>query len=1025
MISTSTNGGLTSSDPISLSNQKPPPVACKGVVCHIPGAEARAQQKQLIHQAVREGRLFFREINLNSEASYLGSTKKSPRPFYGVWEGVNVKMRSSKLTVGTVELKTLACFKCNALTCSLMNSTTKPDELKVKCLPDLRSLQAKMAEQAARAWEIYPAFTSGHLHPDGTYRPPKLKQHQYSGLVQHSEVLSPGYEAEQINCVCINKDDTSGNISDALQEKQSLEKTLGIASLPLVVYSSKGGTTEVYFEEELAGNNLAVNEAMLGAFSSYHNVSESTLRGLLNLLPMSLKSATLNSPSLNVSPDLVTARQEFLQLVKKPDWQSYQRFQALKERRFVLHSQFYENGKWQTPLDLLSIYEVRRWRLRVASSSGVAEQLFVELLRSGVTISDAVCKDVLEICHPAWLVCYIRALNFSSDRKTARFLVTRDFPSSPAVTLEFHQYCEKATPDQLTDLFLEIFQMPFCTGYKFSHFDRPLLALFRYFTPDEAAYKKLKKIFHRDYNEPYFKRRLGIFSVKGCIRWVEEVWQNREQEPFYQNWPDLVQQARQQIVDLPARDGLYAQSPPVNGPTGNEPTGNEPTGNEPTELQLLVDAFSVPPVLPAAGNNEATILAVLNHYYRRPGPERVISSLYLHALPEIWKPTHACNHVLRARINALWYMELLEKFNVMTFSDSEKDLLALAVIYHDAAAEDVPKAEEESKAAFYFKRDLAGHYPAQLLDDIAMALAGKEDDLPDCQAKPVSEKLRNYLHVLRFADRLDIIRCTGVPADFSGLAKTGSTGFDASRLDLPVQEQFDTNPDRKSDFQLELEAAMHGAADLVQVTGHLASDGRAVPYVSAYRLEPDSKQLNVQFEWTPTPRQKMDGFLDNNVRRKIARQAGLNTCLTAEHEQCRTDTQNGRTWGIHNSWHDLNQVRIPARMTLLEKMQFEHNEQLLSQATRDEIQKEVERLRCQGIPMQLGTLTQTTLKSPAAKRELENRGIRVDSVMRLRGYDNDGSPREEKMLVPVYTGSDVGRHDDISRLYQSKRSNTY
>ena len=1004
MISNSTNYGLTNS--VSLSHL--PPVACQDVVCHIPGAEAREQQKQLIHQAVKEGRLFFREINLNSEASYLGSTKKYPRPFYGVWQGVSVQVRSSKPTVGTTVLKTLACYKRNAYTCSLMNVTTKPDELKVKCLPDLRSLQAKMAEQAARAWEIYPAFTSGHLHSDGTYRPPKLKQHQYSGLLQHSEVLSSGYEAEQINCVCINKDDTSGNISDALQEKQSLEKTLGIASLPLVVYSSKGGTTEVYFDDELTGSNLAVNEARLGAFSSYHNVSESTLRGLLNLLPMSLKSATLNSPNLKISPDLVAARQEFLQLVKKPDWLSYQRFQALKERRFVLHSQFYENGKWRTPLDLLSIYEVRRWRLRDGLSSGVAEQLFVELLRSGVTISDAVCKDVLEICHPAWLVCYVRALNFSSDRKTVRFLVTRDFPSSPAVTLEFHQYCEKATPDQLTDLFLEIFQMPFCTGYRFSHFDHPLLALFCYFTPDEAAYKKLEKIFHNDYNELYFKKRLGIFSVKDCIRWVEGVWQNREQAPFYQNWSDLVQQARQQITDLPARNGLYAQSPPVKGPTGNEPT----------ELQLLVDAFSVPPVLPAAGDNEATILAVLNHYYRRPGPERVISSLYLHALPEIWKPTNACNHVLRVRINALWYMELLEKFNVMTFSDSEKELLALAAIYHDAAAEDVPKAEEESKAAFYFKRDLAGHYPAQLLDDIAMALAGKEDDLPGCQplAKPVSEKLRNYLHVLRFADRLDIIRCTGVPADFSGPAKAGATGFDASRLDLPVQEQFDTNPDRKSDFQLELEAAMHGAADLVQVTGHLASDGRAVPYVSAYRLEPDSKRLNVQFEWTPTPRQKMDGFVDNNVRRKIARQAGLNTCLTAEHEHCRTDTQNGRTWGIHNSWHDLNQVRIPARMTLLEKMQFEHNEQLLSQATRDEIQKEAERLRCQGIPMQLGTLTQTTLKSPAAKRELENRGITVASVVRLRGYKDDGQPREENMLVPVYTGSDAGHHDDISRL---------
>ena len=58
--------------------------------------------------------------------------------------------------------------------------------------------------------------------------------------------------------------------------------------------------------------------------------------------------------------------------------------------------------------------------------------------------------------------------------------------------------------------------------------------------------------------------------------------------------------------------------------------------------------------------------------------------------------------------------------------------------------------------------------------------------------------------------------------------------------------------------------------------------------------------------------------------------------------------------------------------------------------------------------MQLGTLTQTTLESPAAKRTLEDKGIKVVSVKRLRGYKNDGRPREQEMLVPVYAGSDFG-----------------
>ena len=1002
MIYKSTNGGLTASGLIPQSHQNPPRLACKcvdSIVTHIPGPEARDQLKQQIYQAVKEGKLFLREIQLIPESKYLGSKKRDPRPFYRVEQGVNVGMRFLKLNVGILEFNPLVCYKRNAGTFLLENSNKKPDELSVKCLADLCSMQKKMQEKSERGWEIYPPFTSGHLHSDGTYRPPKLKLHQYSALTEYSELVSSGYEAKQIKCVCMSKEDAYRTISDVLREKQELEKTLGTGPLPLVVYSCKGGSIEVYFDEELAGNNLAFNEARLGDFSLTHNLSEIAFRKLLNLLPMSLKSAALNRQVLKTSVEMGKARQELLQLVKNPDLQSYQRFQALKESGFALHSRFPVDSDWQTLLDLLIKNELSRFYRGDKSKSDVAKQLFVDLFNSGVSISDNVCDLVLEKCYPTWLSSYMKAANLSSNSNAPVCLINNKMPYSSAAILEFHQCCEKATPIQMTEMLLVIFQCRFQSGDHYARYNPPLLALFRYFTPDDSAYEKLRDHFDQNYNDRLYRRLTGIRSAKKSIRWIEKLWQKREQKPFYKNWPNLVQQAQQAMIDLRMRIGLYGQSPSLK----------EPTGNKPAELQFLADAFSIPPVLPTAGDNEATILAVLNHYYRRPGPERVISSLYLPTLPEIWKPTHACNHVLRARINALWYMELLEKFTVITFSDLEKDLLALAAIYHDAAAEDVPKADEESKAAFYFKRDLAGQYPGRLLEDIAMALAGKEDDLPGSQplAKPVSEKLRSYLHILRFADRLDVIRCTGVPSDFLGLAKTGCLDFDASRLDLPVQLQA-TNSDQKSDVQLELEAAMHGAADLVQVTGHLSSDHRAVPYVTAYQLVPDSKRLNVQFEWTPTPQQRMDNFVDNNVRRTIARLAGLNTCSTADHTECQTDTQNGRTWGIHNSWHDLKQVRIPERMTLLEKMQFEHNEGLLSQAIRDETQKEVERLRCQGIPMQLGTLTQTTLKSPAAKRKLKDKGINVVPVKRLRGYKKDGSPREQKMLVPVYTGSDFG-----------------
>ncbi|WP_422408985.1 MULTISPECIES: hypothetical protein [unclassified Endozoicomonas] len=58
--------------------------------------------------------------------------------------------------------------------------------------------------------------------------------------------------------------------------------------------------------------------------------------------------------------------------------------------------------------------------------------------------------------------------------------------------------------------------------------------------------------------------------------------------------------------------------------------------------------FRVPPVLPNAMDNEETILRILQHYHRRPGPERVIQCLGSETFPGVWKPDHNCSHVLRA-----------------------------------------------------------------------------------------------------------------------------------------------------------------------------------------------------------------------------------------------------------------------------------------------------------------------------------------------------------------------------------------
>ena len=52
--------------------------------------------------------------------------------------------------------------------------------------------------------------------------------------------------------------------------------------------------------------------------------------------------------------------------------------------------------------------------------------------------------------------------------------------------------------------------------------------------------------------------------------------------------------------------------------------------------------------------------------------------------------------------------------------------------------------------------------------------------------------------------------------------------------------------------------------------------------------------------------------------------------------------------------------------------------------------------------MNLGTLTQETLRSKPAKRKLIMRGMDVVSEKRLRGYDEADNPRLVQMLVPRY-----------------------
>ena len=105
--------------------------------------------------------------------------------------------------IGILNPEVLAVYKTNATTCSLTNPRKALDELKIKCLGDIRQVQQKVREEVEQKWDVYPDFTSGHLQPDGTFTLPKLKGHDKCGakaLIPYPELLTTGYDQTQIKC---------------------------------------------------------------------------------------------------------------------------------------------------------------------------------------------------------------------------------------------------------------------------------------------------------------------------------------------------------------------------------------------------------------------------------------------------------------------------------------------------------------------------------------------------------------------------------------------------------------------------------------------------------------------------------------------------------------------------------------------------------------------------------------------------------------------------------------------------------
>ncbi|MCL1078547.1 hypothetical protein D5R81_11295 [Parashewanella spongiae] len=413
----------------------------------------------------------------------------------------------------------------------------------------------------------------------------------------------------------------------------------------------------------------------------------------------------------------------------------------------------------------------------------------------------------------------------------------------------------------------------------------------------------------------------------------------------------------------------------------------------------------------------------VHHYYCSPQEKQLevlVSSVK--PVPVMFKKNHGAEHVTRTQIIAEALIELFILYQPTTaelfIEEPElKELIPLAMIYHDVAAEVTDKSEEEIQAAAIFQRDMkmAARYSSAITQLVATALKNKESDLSDCTLPQLypdtspecTPEERTVRQIIRLADRIDVIRLNHISKQWKtdkGLQKW--TYFQSELLDLPEAMEQD------SVFKATFMSLMEGAKDLAYVTGGMPKSDKSHTgsYIERYKLDVSNEKRKLKITRATSAYDCTMQALDDNVRRAIAKQAELMTC-TEDHSKEALKQTNGRAAclrtkdgkeylsSIHNEI-ELRQIRVPTKMTVLEKLTFEHGDiTTLEPQLKIEIEEEIRRLKQNGILPLTGTLTQHLLCSPTVTKKLEDDyGLVVKPEQRFHGYDAQNNPQ----FVTVY-----------------------
>uniref|UniRef100_UPI0021498AFD hypothetical protein n=2 Tax=unclassified Endozoicomonas TaxID=2644528 RepID=UPI0021498AFD len=522
----------------------------------------REPDRQELLRAAESGRLAFRRIYLTEEQHYfLG--KGAPRPFTLALPGEMlptepVEESCGESMIGVVNPQCLYVYKRDAHTRHLAWGAD-PDKLPAKLLPDLHSLHDGLLGRANTViWGVYPRFTSGHLQADGTFSLPKLKLDNDSRPSGYPEVVLTQYSKEDIKCFCVYND-AQINISDLLWDKLKCESALNLPPLPLVIYCHRTGSVQVYFDDELKNPYLTMNERSLNDFAYSKGITPDHFRAILNLLPMSLRAEALSS-ELTVSPDVRQKLQQAIDLVSDPDSYNYEKLLELKQSGLPIHQRFFhENGVRSLLRMLLTSEMLRNGKPRHEQTRKQEEEacrLCELLLQSGARLERsyspfAMMDNPLNPVMPPSMMNYLVAAFAPFDFLTLEHLRRIPLAGCPGNVVEFDRICREYTPQQRLS-FLERLTNDYVRGLNpptLETLQSLLLALFHYDTSMEQRFlNHLKVYLEWEYRDG--KKIIGDLSLNDYIQWLDNLFKQRKEYPFYQNWPEYVRKAHVQIAEL-------------------------------------------------------------------------------------------------------------------------------------------------------------------------------------------------------------------------------------------------------------------------------------------------------------------------------------------------------------------------------------------------------------------------------------------------------------------------------------------